>query len=122
LYWGKSLLQPGGWFISYDVEPFLPSGFHLSFTISAYLHLRDGAPLPPNIWSVWFGGSSGGIIQQVARESADHLRQLAISGGQFVTDEASSGSYAMFNNPLGNIYWESALRLSEGRQSYCKPD
>ena len=43
-------------------------------------------------------------MQQVARESADHLRQLAISGGQCVADGASYGDYVMFNNPVGSIY------------------
>jgi len=50
-------------------------------------------------------------MQQVACESADHLRQLAISGGQYVANWASCGNYAMFNKPLGSICWESALRL-----------
>jgi len=49
------------------------------------------------------------MMQQVARPSADHLRQLAIS--EYVADRVSYGNYAMFNKPLGNIYWESALRL-----------
>jgi len=61
-------------------------------------------------------------MQQVACESADHLRQLAFSGGQYAIDGVSYGNYTMFNKPLGNIYCESALRLSEGRQSCCRPD
>jgi len=50
-------------------------------------------------------------MQQVACENADHLRQLAISGGQYVVNWASYSNYAMFNQPLGSIRWESALRL-----------
>ena len=49
-------------------------------------------------------------MQQVARESADHLRQLSISE-DYVADRVSYGNYAMFNKPLGSIYWKSALRL-----------
>ena len=41
-------------------------------------------------------------MQQVARESADHLCQLAISG-EYVADGVSYGNYAMFNKPLGSI-------------------
>jgi len=51
------------------------------------------------------------IMQQVSCESADHLRQLAISRGQDVADGASYGNYAMFNKPLDSIYWKSALGL-----------
>jgi hypothetical protein len=79
LYWGKSLVHSSAWFISYDVETFLPSVFEHSSTLSAYVPLRDGALLPLNICSVWFGGPSDGVMQQVARESADC--QLAIFVG-----------------------------------------
>jgi hypothetical protein len=58
-------------------------------------------------------------MQQVTCESADHLRQLTISGGQYVADWASYGYYAMFNKSLGSIYWESALRLKAVKAVVC---
>ena len=49
-------------------------------------------------------------MQQVARESADHLRQLAIPE-EHVTSGASYGNYAMFNKPLSSIYRAYMTRL-----------
>jgi len=60
------------------------------------------------VW--WVLDSSDGIMQQVARESANHLRQLAIPE-EHVTSEVSYGNYAMFNKPLGSIYRANVPRL-----------
>ncbi|KAJ8590729.1 FAD-binding domain-containing protein [Rhizopogon salebrosus TDB-379] len=111
VFWGKSLEHSSAWFISYDVEPFLPSVFDHSSTPSAYPPNRDRALLPLNIYFAWIHGSSDGIMQEAARDSAAHLRQLAIAGGQDVADAASYSNYAIFDTPLGRIYGDNVPRL-----------
>jgi hypothetical protein len=50
-------------------------------------------------------------MQEAARDSAAHLRQLAIAGGQDVADAASYSNYAIFDTPLGRIYGDNVPRL-----------
>jgi len=47
---------------------------------------------------------------KVARESADHLRQLAIPE-EHVTGGSSYNHYVMINKPLGSIYRANVPRL-----------
>ncbi|KAG0707247.1 hypothetical protein DFH29DRAFT_980030 [Suillus ampliporus] len=110
-FWGQSLAPSGAWFISYDVEPFLPSIFDHSTTPSAYPPSRDQGLLPLNIYFAWTDPASDGIVQQAARDSASYLRQLAIAEGQDVADAASYGNYAIFDTPLSSIYGENVPRL-----------
>ncbi|KAG0695257.1 hypothetical protein DFH29DRAFT_992002 [Suillus ampliporus] len=110
-FWGQSLAPSGAWFISYDVEPFLPSIFNHSTTPSAYPPSRDQGLLPLNIYFAWTDPASDGIVQQAVRDSASYLRQLAIAEGQDVADAASYGNYAIFDTPLSSIYGENVPRL-----------
>ncbi|KAJ8590730.1 FAD-binding domain-containing protein [Rhizopogon salebrosus TDB-379] len=111
VFLGKSLEHSSAWFISYDVEPFLPSVFDHSSTPSAYPPRRDRALLPLNIHFAWVPATSDGIMQEAARDSAAHLRQLAIAEGQDIADAASYSNYAIFDTPLSRIYGENVPRL-----------
>ncbi|KAJ8590731.1 hypothetical protein M405DRAFT_861111 [Rhizopogon salebrosus TDB-379] len=111
VFWSKSLEPSSAWITSYAVEPFLPSLFDHSSTPSAYPPLRDRGLLPLNIYFGWTLNSSDGIMQEAARDSAAHIRQLAVAGGQDVADAASYGNYAIFDTPVGRIYGDNVPRL-----------
>ncbi|KAG1748461.1 FAD dependent oxidoreductase [Suillus paluster] len=108
---------PGGIFghpsplIAYDVEPFIPSIYSHSTTPSAYPPSRDRGLLLLDIYFAWTSLTSDGIMQQAVRDSAAHLRQLAITEGQDIADAASYGNYAIFDTLLSNIYGENVPRL-----------
>jgi hypothetical protein len=50
-------------------------------------------------------------MQEAARDSAAHIRQLAVAGGQDVADAASYGNYAIFDTPVSKIYGDNVPRL-----------
>lgn len=50
-------------------------------------------------------------MQQAIRDSAAHLRQLAIAGGQDIANASSYGNYAIFDTPLSSIYGDNVARL-----------
>jgi hypothetical protein len=50
-------------------------------------------------------------MQEAARDSAAHLRQLTIAEGQDIADAASYSNYAIFDTPLSRIYGENVPRL-----------
>ncbi|OJA21033.1 hypothetical protein AZE42_05542 [Rhizopogon vesiculosus] len=111
VFWGKSLIHSSAWFISYAVEPFLPSILDHSSIPSAYPPSRDRALLPLNIYFAWSEKNSDEIMQEAARESAAHLRQLAIAEGQDVADATLYGNYAIFDTPLRRIYGDNVPKL-----------
>ncbi|KAG2142419.1 hypothetical protein DEU56DRAFT_911114 [Suillus clintonianus] len=111
MFWGQSLAHSGAWLISYDVEPFIPSIFGHSTTPSAHPPSRDRGLLPLNIYFAWAFPTSDGIMQQAVRDSAAHLRQLAIAEGQDVADAAVYSNYAIFDTPLSSIYGDNLPRL-----------
>jgi hypothetical protein len=64
-----------------------------------------------NIYLTWNHASSDGIMQQAARDSAAHLRQMAVAGGQDIADAASYGNFAIFDTPPSRIYGDNLPRL-----------
>ncbi|OJA10990.1 hypothetical protein AZE42_09150 [Rhizopogon vesiculosus] len=111
VFWRKALIHSSAWFISYDIEPFLPSILDHSSFPSAYPPSRDRVLLPLNMYFAWIKKDSDGIMQEAARESAAHLRQLAIAEGQDVADAASYGNHVIFDTPLRRIYGDNVPKL-----------
>ncbi|KAG1731564.1 hypothetical protein EDB19DRAFT_1737404 [Suillus lakei] len=111
VFWGQALAQSGAWLTSYDVEPFIPSILSHSTTPSAYPPSRNRGLLPLNIYFAWTPPTSDEIMQQAIRDSAAHLRHLAIAGGQDVADAALYSNYAIFDTPLSSIYGDNLPRL-----------
>jgi FAD/FMN-containing dehydrogenase len=50
-------------------------------------------------------------MQQAVRDSAAHIRQLAIAGGQDIANASLYGNYAIFDTPLSSIYGDNVARL-----------
>ncbi|KAM5546063.1 hypothetical protein V8D89_000189 [Ganoderma adspersum] len=104
-FWGQYLSLRSGTFISYDVEPFLPSIFsHAADNSSAYPPSRAKGLLPLNIYYAYGAEAADETFYDAARQSAARLVEVAQSEGQDVADAPLYGNYAMFDTPLERIY------------------
>ncbi|KAI0773004.1 FAD-binding domain-containing protein [Trametes elegans] len=118
-FWGERLSWKTGHFISYDVEPFLPSIFsHAAEGSSAFPPSRAQGLLPFNIYYAWGASFEDETFQDAARQSAAHLSQIIQAEGQDVADAALYGNYAIFDTPLERIYGANLPRLKELKAQY----
>ncbi|KAH7920768.1 FAD-binding domain-containing protein [Leucogyrophana mollusca] len=104
IYYGTTLGLATGTFISYDIEPFLPTLFDHSSIPSAYPPSRTQGLLPLNIYYAWLLPTSDTIFQDAIRTSAAYLKSVAIAEGQDIADAAVYGNYAIYDTPLADIY------------------
>ncbi|OCH91179.1 FAD-binding domain-containing protein [Obba rivulosa] len=116
-FWGERLGLDSATFISYDVEPFLPSVFSHG-SDSAYPPDRSRGLLPLNIYFAWTLPTSDDIMQDAALQSASFLTQKAVAGGQDITDAALYGNYAIFSTQLSQIYGSNLARLQTIKAQY----
>ncbi|KAI0773005.1 FAD-binding domain-containing protein [Trametes elegans] len=118
-FWGERLSWKTGNFISYDVEPFLPSIFsHAAEGSSAFPPSRAQGLLPLNIYYAWGASFEDETFQDAARQSAAQLLQIVQAEGQDVADAALYGNYAIFDTPLERIYGANLPRLKELKAQY----
>ncbi|KAI0634577.1 FAD-binding domain-containing protein [Trametes polyzona] len=118
-FWGKHLSLKGGNFISYDVEPFLPTLLsHGPEGSSAYPPARNAGLLPLNIFYGWGLEASDKVMQDAARQSAARLTQVAVEEGQDVADAVLYGNYAIFDTPLERIYGDNLPKLKALKAQY----
>ncbi|KAH7908538.1 hypothetical protein BJ138DRAFT_344398, partial [Hygrophoropsis aurantiaca] len=110
-FWVSKLQLETGVFISYDVEPFLPTIFNHGSSSSAYPPSRDKGFLPFAIYYAWALESSDDLFHDAIRTSAAHLKSIAIGEGQDIEDAAVYGNYAIYDTPLANIYGSNVPRL-----------
>jgi len=108
IFWGKEL---DGLFISYDVEPFLPTFLSHATSPSAYPPSRTQGFLPLNIFYSYLEAGHDAVFQEAARQSAANIRAQAIAQGQDIADAAVYGNYAIFDTPLENIYGHNLQSL-----------
>ncbi|KAG5649719.1 hypothetical protein H0H81_002373 [Sphagnurus paluster] len=105
VFWGTNLSLKSGIFISYDVEPFLSSIFaHGTASSSAYPPSRSASLSPFNIYYAWTLGLFDEDFYAAARQSAAHIRDLAIAEGQDIADAAMYPNYAIFDTPITGLY------------------
>ncbi|GLB42526.1 putative oxygen-dependent FAD-linked oxidoreductase family protein [Lyophyllum shimeji] len=105
VFWGSHLSFDTGVFISYDVEPFLPSLFsHGAASSSAYPPARGTGLLPLNIYYAWSLELSDDKFHEAARQSAARIKDLAIAEGQDIVDAAVYPNYAIYDTPLVGLY------------------
>ncbi|EMD36843.1 hypothetical protein CERSUDRAFT_51643 [Gelatoporia subvermispora B] len=116
-FWGEQLALDSATFISYDVEPFLPSIFSHG-SESAYPPDRSRGLLPLNIYYAWLLPSSDDTLQDAARQSASFLTQTAISDGQDIGDAALYGNYAIFSTNISQIYGGNLERVQAIKAKY----
>ncbi|KIJ66311.1 hypothetical protein HYDPIDRAFT_174448 [Hydnomerulius pinastri MD-312] len=110
--WGKSLDAE---FVSYVVEPFLPSLYNHASTPSAFPPSRAQGITPLKIYYSWVNETSDDTMHNAARQSASTLS--ALSG---VPDAARYPNYAIYDTPLENIYGDNLPRL-RGLQAKVDP-
>ncbi|KAF9245769.1 FAD-binding domain-containing protein [Melanogaster broomeanus] len=103
-FWGKSLDAE---FVSYVVEPFLPS-LYTHASSSAFPPTRSKGITPLKIYYSWANETSDDSMHDAARQSASTLS--AQSG---VSDAARYPNYAMYDTPLESIYGHNVARLRD---------
>ena len=106
-----------GVFISYDVEPFLPTLFtHGSG--SAYPPDRSKGYLPLNIYYAWILTIADNVFQSAMKESAQTIVNAAIAEGQDIEDAAIYSNYALFDTPVTKLYGANTKILQAIKYKY----
>ncbi|CAE6412260.1 unnamed protein product [Rhizoctonia solani] len=118
-YWGKaaSLKWKSDLFISYDVEPFMPSMAARSKG-GAYPH--DNFLMPLNLYFAWVGSLDDEWFRNAIDESARIIREQAIKEGQDIAGakQIKYGNYAAASEDLSSIYGGNLDRLKQLKQAY----
>ena len=118
-FWGSKLALHSGGFISYDVEPFLPSIFsHAPENSSAYPPSRARGLLPLNIYYAYTDAGEDETFWDAARQSAAQLTAVAVGEGQDVADATLYGNYAIFDTPLERIFGDNVDALKALKAKY----
>ncbi|CAE7186855.1 unnamed protein product [Rhizoctonia solani] len=114
----ESVLNPKlGLFISYDVEPFLPSMTARSKG-GAYPH--DDFLMPLNLYFAWLGEHNDKWFLNALEESTRIIREQAIAEGQDIqgAKQIKYGNYAAAAEGLSSIYGANLPRLKNLKKSY----
>ncbi|TRM63422.1 hypothetical protein BD626DRAFT_494316 [Schizophyllum amplum] len=114
---GSKLSLKSGLFISYDVEPFLPS--HLSHAAegsSAYPPTRAKGFLPLNLYYAWGSDLADEDVFDAIRQSAQEIYDYASGeGGQDIAGFPLYPNYAIFDRSLEELYQGNVAKLTEIR-------
>ncbi|QRV84352.1 FAD-binding domain protein [Ceratobasidium sp. AG-Ba] len=115
-YWGKRL-APQANFISYDVEPFLPTMSDRSKG-GAYPH--DDFLVPLNLYFAWQGSSNDEEFIDAMRESTDLIYRQAVAEGQDVAGakQIKYPNYAASAESLQSMYGSNMPRLKGIKDRY----
>ncbi|KAG6335497.1 hypothetical protein ID866_3586 [Astraeus odoratus] len=117
VYWSTSLLPLAGLFVSYDVEPFLPTIFTHNSTPSAYPGSRERAVFPINIYFAWALALDDDAIQNATRISAERLYNKAVELGQPIEGAPLYPNYALSDEPLEDMYGDNVEALKRIKDS-----
>jgi hypothetical protein len=109
-------------FVSYDIEPFLPSALSHSSSASAYPPSRLQVYLPTNLYFAWSSPLSDEIVIKAIRESERVLTNTAIQLGQPIQNAASYSNYAESSTPLQDIYGSNLPALKALKAQYDPAD
>jgi len=105
IYWGTALSLKSGTFISYDVEPFLPSIYSHNSAATAFPPARSLGFAPFNIYYAYTASLFDTDFYDAAKASAATVMNAAIAGGQSsLVGAPVYPNYAIFDTPLTNIY------------------
>ncbi|KAF7311780.1 FAD-binding PCMH-type domain-containing protein [Mycena indigotica] len=104
IYWGAALTLAGAAFVSYDIEPFLPS-IYTHGTLPKAFPFTAEPFIPLNLYYAWAPSLTDGFFHDALRASAAHLTQVALADGQTGVDTAPLyPNYALIGTPLSRIY------------------
>ncbi|KAG8734885.1 hypothetical protein FRC12_018302, partial [Ceratobasidium sp. 428] len=111
LYWGTRGNFHGATFISYDVEPFLPS-MNARSKGGAYPH--DDYLIPLNLYFAWQGELNDSFFIEALKQSTQVIFNQAVAEGQpniAGEKQIKYGNYASGSESLGSIYGNNLARL-----------
>ncbi|KAF8143713.1 hypothetical protein K438DRAFT_1462020, partial [Mycena galopus ATCC 62051] len=107
-FWGAHLALDSAVFISYDIEPFLPTTCMHITSPSAFPPSRGHGYLPLNLY---FDPLSDGSFYAAMRQSARHLTNVANAEGQDIAQAPLYLNYALYDTPLDRMYGDNLGRL-----------
>jgi len=110
-HWGTKLTPKGHTFISYEVQPFLPSIYSNNSDSTAFPPIRSKAFFPVSMYYAWTNESLDEDIHKAARSSAKALFNFAQSEGQALHDVPLHPNYAILNTPLEAMYGRNLPKL-----------
>ncbi|KAJ7250738.1 FAD-binding domain-containing protein [Mycena rebaudengoi] len=112
IFWGSKLTLAGGTFISYDVEPFLPTLYTHGMAPTAFPPSRGPGYMPLNLYFAWEGTALiDDVFHDALRQSAQHLTDVAVREGQAIAQAPLYTNYALYDTPLERIYGNNIPRL-----------
>ncbi|KAF9002469.1 hypothetical protein BDQ17DRAFT_1425793 [Cyathus striatus] len=112
VFWGTQLSLKTGSFISYDVEPFLPTLYTHNTSPSAYPPNRSLGLLPFNIYYAWASSLFDDDFHDAAKQSASQILGAALAEGQSgIANGPIYPNYAIFDTPLSDMYGNNVAQL-----------
>ncbi|KAJ3772061.1 hypothetical protein EV361DRAFT_448626 [Lentinula raphanica] len=112
VFWGTKLSFESGTFISYDIEPFLPTIFTHSQSDSAYPPSRSTAYLPLNLYYAWDLEIADDSFHSAIKQSANQITAVALAEGQTGVDSAPLyPNYAIYDTPLERLYGDNVAKM-----------
>lgn len=96
-------------FISYQIEPFLPSAFKSSSLQTAFPPDRSQLALPFNIYYAWELPAFDSEFHDAIKESAQNL----VAAGPQADSLPVYPNYAVWDTPLEKMYGGNVERLGE---------
>ncbi|KAG9119994.1 hypothetical protein FRC07_004700 [Ceratobasidium sp. 392] len=116
-YWGTQGILHGATFISYDVEPFLPS-MNARSKGGAYPH--DDYLIPLNLYFAWQGELNDKFFIDALKESTRVIYDQAVAEGQDIAGakQIKYGNYAAAAENLESIYGANLARLRTIKSQY----
>ncbi|KAJ7654333.1 FAD-binding domain-containing protein [Mycena rosella] len=110
-FWGAKLALAGASFISYDIEPFLPSIYTHNTLPTAFPPSRGPGYQPLNLYFAWESAAFDATFHDALLQSAAHLTQVALNDGQDISGAPLYTNYALYDTPLERIYGANLPRL-----------
>ncbi|KAI0700209.1 FAD-binding domain-containing protein [Cytidiella melzeri] len=119
IFWGTELGLASATFISYDVEPFLPSAFAKGTVQTAsYPPSRSQTLLPLNLYYAWTLPDSDTLMRSAIVQSAEQLTKVALSEGQNIANAPLYSNYAIDSTSLDRIYGNNLPLLKALKAQY----
>ena len=103
-YWGAKLTPKSGAFISYSVEPFLPSIYSHNTDATAFPPVRSKGFLPINVFFSWTDATFDNEYYDAIRTTLKVISDAARAEGQNLQNMVVYPNYAIFDTPLSTIY------------------
>ncbi|KAJ7107008.1 FAD-binding domain-containing protein [Mycena epipterygia] len=111
IFWGNKLALAGAAFISYDIEPFLPTIYTHNTSPTAFPPSRGPGYMPLNLYFAWASSAFDATFHDALQQSAAQLTAVALQDGQAIAQAPLYTNYALSDTPLERIYGANLPRL-----------